>query len=215
MKTEQQKISQIVLLLHILAKDASILGNLKLQKEVFLNEFNLTKSNCGGLYYKFFRYQFGPYSSNLTTDFQWLRNVGLVHKSTYKPTERGQYLADFIEGTIRSYHKNARIFDAIDKITEKCKPYTGQQLMNIVYRLSIEPEDMPGRNLKIRDIPMFTDLLAPEYREFKIELDIPENIVEDIRAEVAFDEEEQKRAKRNLPKLLKESEEALRQALDP
>src|SRR5438034_10006626 len=108
MKTEKQKISQRLLLLRILAKDGNMWGNLKLQKQVFLNELNLINADMGGLYYKYFRYQFGPFSSDLTTDFQWLSNLGIVHKTTFKLTERGRYFVEFTEGMLKDYRHNSK-----------------------------------------------------------------------------------------------------------
>jgi uncharacterized protein YwgA len=88
MKTEKQKITQALLLLRILAQDKNTFGNLKLQKQVLLNELARIKSNIGGLYYKYFRYQLGPFSAELASDFQWVTNVGLAHKTTDKLTAK-------------------------------------------------------------------------------------------------------------------------------
>lgn len=214
METEKQKLSQSLLLLKILGADDNIFGNLKLQKQVFLNEWNLIKSDLGGLYYKYFRYHLGPFSADLTSTFQWLANVGLVHKSTYKLTNRGEYLVNFLEGTTKHYRRNSKIFKTLDKTIDKYKPYTGQQLMNMVYRMVIEPEDMPGEKLKIKDIPAFTDILLPECRQLKYELEIPQHILKDIKAELDFDKDQQTRLHKRLPKLLKQSEKQLRAALD-
>lgn len=214
MKTEKQKISQLLLLLRILAKDDKIWGNLKLQKQVFLNELKLVNSGMGGLYYKYFRYQLGPYSADLATNFQWITNLSLAHKTSYKLTDRGRYLVEFVDGTLRDYQNNAKIFDAVDKTTEKYTAYTGQQLMNMVYKMTIEPEDMPGKNVMIRDIPICTDILSPEHHQFKIELSFPQQILKDIKTEIAFDDERKMKSQKHLPRLLKESEKQLRDSLD-
>lgn len=187
MKNEKQKISQSLLLLKILQEDGNILGNLKLQKQVFLNELKLIESNTGGLYYKYYRYKLGPFSTDLLTDFTVLVNKGFVHKTTYRLTRRGQYLIDFVEGSIRNYRHNEKIFGLIKHTTEKYRKYTGIQLMKLIYNLEVEPEDMPGKKVKIEDIPTFTDILLPECRSFKHELKIPAHILSDIKEELAMD----------------------------
>jgi len=213
MKTEKQKISQMLLLLRILAKDENIWGNLKLQKQVFLNELALIKANIGGLYYKYFRYQLGPFSAELASDFQWVTNAGLAHKTTYKLTDKGQYLVDFLEGTIGDYKNNAQILKLLDKTTQKYQPYDGQRLMKLVYQLLVEPEDMPGAELKIEQMPTFMDILLPDRHEFKYQFQIPPSILEDIKEELAFNGKLEKKLKKRLPALLAQSEKQLRDAL--
>ncbi len=189
MKTDKQKISQSLLLLKILQEDRNILGNLKLQKQVFLNELKLIESDMGGLYYKYFRYNYGPFSSDLWTDFSILANKGFIHKTTYRLTERGRYLVKFVEGSIAKYQDNEKIFSLIKHTTGKYKKYTGSQLMKLVYDLAVEPEDIPGEKVKIEDMPTFTEILLPECHTFKYELKIPNHLLDDIKSELAMDKE--------------------------
>lgn len=158
-----------------------------MQKQVFLNELRLLQSNIGGLYYKYFRYNYGPFSGDLWMDFTLLANKGFVHKTTYELTLRGRYLLEFVEGSIRKYKDNEEIFNLIERTTAKYRKYTGAQLMNLVYDLVVEPEDMPGKKVKIEDIPAHTDILLPECHSFKYELKIPSQILSDIKEELAMD----------------------------
>jgi uncharacterized protein YwgA len=190
MKTEKQKISQLLLLLKILETDNNIFGNLKLQKQVFLNELTLTRSNIGALYYKYFRYNYGPFSADLMDDYNVLAHKGFIHKTTYSLTERGEYLIEYIEGFIRKHKNNEHIFRKVEKTTERYKRYNGTELMQKVYRLVVEPEDMPGQSMKVKDIPAFKDILMPECHEFKYALKIPPRILDDVKTELAMDQDE-------------------------
>jgi predicted DNA-binding protein (UPF0278 family) len=84
--------------------------------------------------------------------------------------------------------------------------------MKLVYQLFIEPEDMPGSELKIEQMPTFMDILLPDRHEFKYEFQIPPSILEDVKDELAFNEHE-KKLKKKLPTLLAQSEKQLRDAL--
>lgn len=189
MKTEKQKIAQTVLLLRILQKDNNIFGNLKLQKEVFLSELNLLNSKLGGLYYKYFRYTFGPYSKELAETFKVLRNRGFVHKTTYTLTERGTYFVEFVEGVIANYKQNSKILDALDSTVAEYRKCNGYQLTNTVYNMKIAPHDFPNEKMKIKDIPIFCDILVPDKSQTRINLDIPSHILNDIKAELEMDSE--------------------------
>jgi len=190
MKTELQKLSQSLLLLKILDTDNNIFGNLKLQKQVFLNELSLMKANMGGLYYKYFRHNYGPFSADLMGDYTVLANKGFIHKTTYSLTERGQYLIEYVEGSIREHKDNKRIFRKVENTTEKYKKYNGTELMQRVYKLAVEPEDIPGESMQVKDIPSFRDILMPECHDFKYQLKIPPKILNDVKVELAMDQEE-------------------------
>lgn len=213
MKTKKQKMSQSLLLLKILQEDENILGNLKLQKQVFLNELKLLESDMGGLYYKYFRYNYGPFSSDLWTDFTVLANRGFIHKTTYRLTERGQYLIKFVEGSISKYQNNEKIFDLIKHTTGKYRKYTGSQLMKIVYNLAVEPEDIPGEKVKIEDMPTFTEILLPECHTFKYELKIPDYLLDDIKSELAMDKETWNNLEENHVQAIKRATQELKNAI--
>ena len=188
MKTEKQKITQSLLLLKILLEDANIFGRTKLQKQVFLNELRLIQSNLGGLYYRYFRYNYGPFSSDLFADFTVLGNKGFLHKTTFKLTDRGQYLIDYVEGSIKRYKGNSKIFDMIENTTRKYRKYNGTELMKMVYRLEVEPDDMPGQRLQVEEIDTFVNILLPELHSFKHEMEFPTGILEDIKDELAMEQ---------------------------
>ena len=188
MKTEKQKIAQSLLLLKILREDENVFGRTKLQKQVFLNELRLIQSNLGGLYYNYFRYNYGPFSSELFTDFTVLANKGFLHKTTFRLTDRGRYLVDYVEGSIKGYRGNAKIFETVESTTRKYKKYNGTQLMKMAYRLEVEPDDMPGQKLQVEDIDTFVNILLPELHKYKFELEFPAGILEDIKEELAMEQ---------------------------
>jgi uncharacterized protein YwgA len=186
MKSEKQKISQSLLLLKILREDENIFGRTKLQKQVFLNELRLIQSNLGGLYYKYFRYNYGPFSSDLFTDFTVLGNKGFLHKTTFRLTDRGRYLIDYVEGSIKGYKENSRIFQTVENTTRKYRKYNGTELMKMVYRVEVEPDDMPGQRLQIENIDTFVNILLPELHHLKHEIEFPTGILENIKEELAM-----------------------------
>lgn len=189
MKTEKQEISETLLLLRILQKDDNIDGSLKLQKEVFLTEQNLLRSQLGVLCYKYFRYTWGPYSKELAEKFKSLAERGFVHKTTYTLTERGIYLLEFVDGILRDYRHNSKIFEIVDSTVAKYKRYSGPQLTNIVYNTEVEAHDSPGKELKVKDIPVFTDIFVPEDFEHMAGLEFPPALLHALKAELSMDKE--------------------------
>lgn len=189
MKTEKQKISETLLLLRILQKDHNIDGNLKLQKEVFLTERNLLKSHSGGLYYKYFRYTLGPYSKELAEKFKLLVKLGFVHRTSYMLTERGTYLVEFVEGILRDYQHNSRIFEIVDSTVAKYKRYSGPQLKTIVYNTDVESHDQPGKKLKVKDISVFTDIFVHEDFEDMPSLEFSPSLWDALKTELSMDKE--------------------------
>jgi len=213
MKTEKQKLSQSLLLLKILGTDNNIFGNLKLQKQVFLNELTLTGSKIGGLYYKYFCYNYGPFSADLMDNYSVLAHKGFIHKTTYSLTQRGEYLIEYIEGSIRKHKDNKRIFRTVENTTNRYRKYNGTELMQIVYRLVVEPEDMPGQSMKVKDIPVFKDILMPECHEFKYQLKIPPRILDDVKTELAMDQDEWKTLERTRADAVEDATKSLMREL--
>jgi len=213
MKTENQKVSENILLLKILEKDNNILGATKLQKQVFLNELKLDEMDAGGLYYKYFRYNYGPFSFQLQNSYNILADKGFVHKTTYRLTDRGKYFIGYAEGCLASYKNNSRIFESVEETTQKYKRYNGTQLMRLVYDMAIAPVENPTRRMKIKDIPAFTDLLRPECNSFEYELKFPAHILEDFKEELAMDKDTWDNLEESQSPAIKKATHALAAAL--
>ena len=209
MKTEKQKIAQTILLLRILHKDNNISGNLKLQKEVFLSELRLLNQKLGGLYYKYFRYTYGPYSKELAETLKSLADRGFVHKSTYTLTERGTYFIEFVEAMIGDYRQNSKILKVVDSTVKEYERYSGPRLTNIVYELKVIPRDMPGEEVKVKDIPVFCDILVPEESEMAVNFEIPSQVLDDIKTELEIDMESWERMAERNPDSLKRAKQKL------
>lgn len=209
MKTEKQIIAEKLLLLRILQKDHNITGNLKLQKQVFLSELSLLNSRLGGLYYKYFRYTYGPYSKELAETFKSLADRGFVHKTTYTLTDRGIYFVEFVEGMIGNYKENSTILRVVDSTVEQYRRYSGPKLTDIVYNLKVVAHNMPDEELKIKDIPVFCDILVPEESEIKINFEIPSQVLDDIKAEFEIDVESWGKIAERNPDSLKRAKQKL------
>lgn len=213
MKTESQKISETLLLLRIVEKDRNILGRLKFQKEVFLAEWTLLESNLGGLFFKFFRYNLGPYSKDLAETFEFLCQKGFIHKSNFRLTERGEYLNEFVEKTLKSYQNNSKIFHAVDSTVKKYSHFNGQELKNQVYRLKVKPFDLPEKELTVEKIPSFTDIIVPQQFSSTLNFQIPLSLERDLKIEFGMEKKNWENIEKHYPKALKRAENRLRVAL--
>lgn len=185
MRTEKQIIKDKILLLYLISlakKINDIEGNLKLQKLVFLTEWKLMDSDIKAFHFKFFRYRLGPFSKELLCDYNNLKEEKYL-KSFFNLTEKAVNFLEYALESIKNLGNNSKIIDKINEICTIYSKYTGIVLTNKVYNMEIEPYDLPGQKMKIKDIPTFFDILVPENFEAKNKLEIPDFLLEDIKQE--------------------------------
>jgi uncharacterized protein YwgA len=198
MRTPIEVLQDKLLLLYLVSsvkKYGFMEGNLKLQKIVFLSEWQLMSNDIKALHFKYFRYRYGPFSKELLCDNQDLQTDGyLTHQ--FNLTEKAIDLLDYAIEPIMRYGANLEIFNKIDNICATYSKITGLRLTDKVYRMEIVPYDMPGKMIKIRDIPAFIDILVPENFGSRYVLEVPAALMADIEEEFSGKEltQEEERA---------------------
>ena len=189
MRESIETLKDKILLLYLLSKIkeyGEMSGNLKLQKIVFLSENELMNTGIKGFHFKFFRYNIGPFSKELMIDYNDLNADGFV-SSYFTLKSRAEDLLDYIIDPLKEIQNNQNTFGIIDKICKTYGSYSGLKLTNIVYDMVIEPYDLQ-KEMKIKDIPPFIDILVPECFDAEIKFEIPNLLLEDIKREFVIGE---------------------------
>ncbi|MFH2021730.1 MAG: hypothetical protein ABIJ33_00400 [Patescibacteria group bacterium] len=177
----QDKIMMLFLI--ALAKEKSqIDGNLKFQKLFFLTEWKLMESNIKAFNFKFFRYRFGPFSKELWCDYNSLKEKKYVN-SSFNLSDKAVDLIDYVHNSIQDIENNSEIIGLMSEICDTYSKYGGRALTQKVYNMEIEPYDFPRTKMKIKDIPVFFDILVPENFSADKELRLPDFLIQDLEQE--------------------------------
>jgi len=183
MKSLSDQVIDRYLLLYLIGKtnkSEEITGKVKLQKLAFLCEWELNKEECKGFNFMFFRHHNGPFSKELACDYDFLAENNFVYKYGYTLSERGKKLLNSFFSAIEKRDYNKLIIKRIDRTILKWAKYTGKQLMDIVYKFKVKTYVNPNRELMIKDIPAFIDIIGPGLINYKQEFKINDDLLEDL-----------------------------------
>lgn len=145
-------------------------GIMKFMKLIFLSEKKMVEAQKEGFNHRFFRYDKGPLSTEVYTDYEVLQEQQLITDNGYYISDRGR---EVLEESSELIEENRSIFEEIDEVVEAFGGFSGSQLKNIVY--DVEVDRLPtGETIKVRDIPKNHDIiyrLPDELIREKFEID--------------------------------------------
>ncbi len=160
MRTKAQlawDLSSVLYLLDCAAGVARATDNLKVQKLTFLHEFAAQGEGLATAHYKFFRYQFGPYSKVLAKDVELLEGLGFITKTSRRLTKRGQFLLEAVLGEMRESPGGKRATELIQTTAVSFGKVPSPKLVDMVYSMKVPVSDLGGEVTKIRDVEMFLE----------------------------------------------------------
>ena len=193
MRTLEQECWDRLVLLRLLREvkktdRATVTGNLKLQKLVFLAELLSHKAGRAFAHFRFFRYNLGPYSPMLANDIITLENTGVLARGSKNLTARGEFLHEYVFGALVDDGLGDSIDYAINvvgQIVQKHGKLTGAELKSHVYRLKVPVIELGQTVVQVDKIQPFVDILDPIHDEaLKGVPRLPADLVEDIREEL-------------------------------
>ena len=185
MRSSNEIIADRILTLFLVSaaeKSGGISGNVKFQKLVFLSEWNLIKRSIKGLHFKFFAYRLGPFSKELLLDHQDLVAKGYL-TGGFALKEKAMDLLDYVLAATSDLKTNAEVLESIQSTCAEYGKYNAPRLMNLVYKMEIEPHDWPGKSIQIGKMPSFLDILVPEVLELPKHFELPDYLLGDIAAD--------------------------------
>ncbi len=157
--SEKDELTNKLLLLYLIDsvnKQKNFLGITKLQKLIYLVEHIFYTKGERAFNYSFFRYDYGPMSTELYDECESMSREGFIEGFTEKGDIRltgdGKAL---LSQCHEVFGKNKHVFENIDKITNTYSGYRTDALKKEVYEI----ED-PDYGLKILNIRQCVDLLV-------------------------------------------------------
>jgi len=139
--------------------------NFCIQKLGFVSEVNGRKIGSNAAFFKFYRYNYGPYSSTLANDVRKLEKLRLIDSESRELTDRGRFLLEYLQPEIEASPVARNAILAIDQTIKEWGAYRSWHIVNRVYDLNVPVDGRHGQEMRVRDIPMNTDILDPELRK--------------------------------------------------
>ena len=198
MRTIEEQTIDRLLMLYMIQKviefSFTVYGRLKFQKLSFHVESGLMKQNLKALHFKFFSYAHGPYSKDVSLDAKFLVEREFLRGDyPYAVTEMGKNLLSSFLTSSELPKCSSQLFEQIEITLKRWAKYDGSQLRDEVYKMRITPHDLPGRKMRIRNIPVYTDILVPEAYTAKQEFVLSDDLLEDFLYEFSLTPEDRHR----------------------
>lgn len=176
----------VLALFSAVSKISTVSGNIKAQKLTFLLELRALRAELALGHYRFFRYQMGPYSADLAEDIKLLQREQFIRPNR-SLTKRGEFLRDFITESLADNDHLRLTNDIVHAVVVDYGEKSGVDLMEMVYGMKV-PVFGYGREMKVRDIPTFVDILDPAHTpELRAVQPLPKDLIDDLDAEFAID----------------------------
>ena len=190
MITEEQDVWNKIALLALLdgAHKASKVpaDNFAIQKLGFISELNGRTHNLHTAYYKFFRFTYGPYSSQLANDVRLLESLRIIDPESRELTSRGKFLMDYISPEVEASDPAKEALNIIAETSKEWGWRRGWQIVDPVYELTVPVDGRDGEEMKISGIPLNTDILVPSLFSGRDASPFSKEMIEDIHAELAI-----------------------------
>ncbi|MDE3062864.1 MAG: hypothetical protein KGJ51_07355 [Acidobacteriota bacterium] len=131
-------------------------GPFKLMKIPFMAELASTSKQINTFNYSFFRWTFGPLTTDIYEDADWLASVGLSSgKAKPRLTDKGTSL---LRAASDLFQENQEAIRFVDDAAKKCAPLTFGPLRTLVYKQVV---NVPGKGkLTIADVPTGYNVLS-------------------------------------------------------
>jgi hypothetical protein len=141
MRTKLQAISDRLLLLRAIAKGnevGNVDGTFKLMKIPFMAELASTRRGINTFNYSFYRWTFGPFTTEIYEDADALTALGLsTDKRCPRVTDKGVHLLKMASGL---FAENRKVIEFVDAASSECAPLSFGALKAKVYKEEILAE---------------------------------------------------------------------------
>jgi hypothetical protein len=158
------RIATLALLRDGRPKHFQSIDNLRIQKLGFRSELRGQSTGNLPAFFKFFRYDLGPFSKELAWQVRALEERDFINSETRCLTWRGEYLLEYVQPEIRQYEAARRAIETIHEVCEECRSIRASStLVDQTYELEVPVAGMGNRTMRVRDIPMNTDIIVPPH----------------------------------------------------
>ncbi len=185
MRPERQIWDQIFLL-NLFRCSEEPLDNLKIQKIVFLSEIEGRNREFASADFRFFRYRFGPFSKVAANTVRKLEVFGFVDSEFHQPTERGQYVLDYVSEFVRHSSKAVEALKILQATCDQYRDTRSSQLVDIVYGMKVSVVGMGGKMMTVKEIPECVDIIVPAEERLETFIPFPEEVMRDLATEFSL-----------------------------
>jgi uncharacterized protein YwgA len=195
-------IAALILLREGRPKNFQTIDNLRIQKLGFRSEVRGQQEGQLPAYFKFFRYDLGPYSKELANEIAALETRDFVNPATRGLTWRGEYLLEYIQPEIKRFEVAQKAVETIQMVCEEDRSIKlSSELVDETYRMQVPVAQFGDRIMLVKDIPMNTDIITPDpsYAPAILSNEMVDNLEEEWKID---------------PAALDESSEAFNEAVD-
>ena len=105
------------------------IDNLRIQKLGFRSELKGQLIGSLPVFFKFFRYNLGPYSKELAWQIRELEERYFIDSETRCLTWRGEYLLEYIEPEIQQHQAARRAIETIRETCEECRSIRSSSIL--------------------------------------------------------------------------------------
>lgn len=159
------------------------------QKLTFLTELQGREIQLKAAYYRFFRFNNGPYSKALANDITFLEEGGFIDPETRELSQRGYFLFRYVKPEIERSELGLQVLQLIDQVCVEWDKYRGWDLVKAVYQLTVPVDALNGERMLVDKIPMLTDIIIPERSDARDVQPFAPEIVDDIYSELSLSPE--------------------------
>jgi len=163
-----------------------LIDNFAIQKLSFLTELQGRRANLNAAYYRFFRYTWGPYSAGVANDIRHLENFGFLDPESRELTERARYLCRYVQPEVASSELAGKALDVAAETSRIWGSFRGWHIVDKVYAITVPVDGLGGREMTVKEIPIKTDILVPDFSEASDVLPFSAQTVDDIQAELSI-----------------------------
>jgi hypothetical protein len=160
--------------------------NAIIQKHLFLIELEGRLKNIKTAYYRFFRFRYGPFSNELSWNIADFEKGNFIDSESGELLERGKYLLGYVKAEIKKDPQASTVSGLIKATVDKWKSHRDWSIVEAVYGLRVPVDGMHGKVMLVRDIPQKTDILIPERSQAAEFQPLPDDLVDDVSAELAI-----------------------------
>ncbi len=160
------------------------IDNVHIQKLCFLSELRGREQDLKIAYYRFFRFNNGPYSMALANDVTSLIKQGFVDPESGELLDRGRYFYKYVHSDIQQSETAIHALKIIRETAQTWQKFKGWDIVNEVYKMTV-PVDGLGKDMLVKDIPLKTDILVPERSNARDVSPFSSELVEEIQEELS------------------------------
>ncbi len=159
-----------------LAREWSMVSDVKVQQLIFLAELQMFGKGVRGLHYEFMRFPYGAFSKDLDNDLLALRKKERLQN--FDVVGEAEACISLLEAETASEGEgNEQIMEILQSVVQTYGPQDVGEITKSVEDVEISVVDRPEEKLHVRDIPFHSIVLVPSRIEVTAEYSVSPQVL--------------------------------------